>query len=162
MNKNITGKENIKVLPISFSSVIKLTSLFMLVGCFENCMQSKNQQVVKEESGPLYYTMADFKTVEKYDAHVHVNTNKETFLKQAEEDNFHVVTINWDDVNDPPPMEEQQQFALRQIKAFPGRITYATTFSIRNFNNDKWQGTNCVIEAPNNCFLQGAVAVKNI
>ena len=130
----------------------------MVVACFENCMQSKNQQVVKEKSGPQYYTMADFKTVEKYDAHVHVNTNKETFLKQAEEDNFHVVTINWDDVNDPPPMEEQQQFALQQIKAFPGRIAYATTFSIRNFNNDKWQEQT--IDYLKNSFSQGAIAVK--
>ena len=32
--------------------------------------------------------MADFKTVEKYDAHVHVDTDKEAFLKQAEQDNF--------------------------------------------------------------------------
>jgi len=102
--------------------------------------------------------MADFKTVEKYDVHVHVNTAKETLLKQAEEDNFRLITINWDDVNDPPPMEEQQKFAIQQISAFPGRIAYATTFSIRNFNDDNWEEQT--ISYLKNSFDQGAIAVK--
>lgn len=102
--------------------------------------------------------MADFTTVEKYDTHVHVDTDKDAFLRQAQEDNFRLVTINWDDVNDPPPMEEQQKFALQQIKAFPGRIAYATTFSIRNFNDDNWQEqTTAYLK---NSFDQGAIAVK--
>ncbi len=137
---------------------INLISLVILSGCFENCTQSKKPGAAEEKSDPQYYTMADFKTVEKYDAHVHVNTYKNTFLKQAEEDNFRLVTINWDDANDPPPMEEQQQFALHQIKAFPDRIAYATTFSVRNFNNDNWQEQT--IAYLKNSFEHGAIAVK--
>ena len=55
-------------------------------------------------------------------------------------------------------MEEQQKFALQQIKAFPGRIAYATTFSIRNFNNDNWQEQT--IAYLKNSFEHGAIAVK--
>ena len=73
----------------------------------------------------------DFKSVKKIDAHVHINTEQATLIQQAEEDNFQLLTINWDDVNDPPPMEVQQKFALHQLKAFPERVAYATTFSIR-------------------------------
>jgi predicted TIM-barrel fold metal-dependent hydrolase len=55
-------------------------------------------------------------------------------------------------------MELQQNFAVQQSKAFPGRIAYATTFSIRDFNNDGWQEKT--IAYLKNSFLQGAIAVK--
>lgn len=135
----------------------KWTSLFVLVYVLQCCSTSKKLSAV-EKPGAQYYTMADFKTVEKFDTHVHVDTDKDAFLKQAEEDNFRLVTINWDDVNDPPPMEEQQKFALQQISAFPNRIGYATTFSIRNFNNDDWQAQT--IAYLKNSFDSGAIAVK--
>ena len=77
--------------------------------------------------------------------------------RQAE-DNFRLLTINWDDVNDPPPMEVQQNFALKLLKAFPDRIAYATTFSIRNFNNDDWYEQT--IAYLKNSFIRGAIAVK--
>jgi hypothetical protein len=36
----------------------------------------------------------DFKTVEKYDIHVHINVDDTTFIKQAKEDNFRLLTVN--------------------------------------------------------------------
>ncbi len=139
-------------------TAIKFTSLFTLAVFFESCSTSKNPAAAEKKSNQQHYTMNDFKTVEKYDAHVHVDTDHDTFIRQAEEDNFRLITINWDDVNDPPPMEEQQKFALQQIKAFPGRIAYATTFSVRNFNNDNWQKQT--IAYLKNSFNKGAIAVK--
>ena len=137
---------------------VQLMSLPILACCFQNCTQPTKPGTAEKKSGPQYYTIADFKTVEKYDVHVHVNTYKNAFLKQAEEDNFRLVTINWDDVNDPPPMEEQQKFSLHQISAFPDRIAYATTFSIRNFSKDNWQEQT--IAYLKNSFDSGAIAVK--
>jgi len=137
---------------------IKLISLPILACCFQNSMQSTKPGTAEKKSDPQYYIIADFKTVEKCDVHVHVNTYKSTFLKRAEEDNFRLITINWDDVNDPPPMEEQQKFALHQISAFPDRIAYATTFSIRNFNKDNWQEQT--IAYLKNSLDSGAIAVK--
>ncbi len=75
-------------------TAFKLISLLFLAGFLMNCLQSKNLAAVEKKSNPQYYTMADFTSVEKYDAHVHVDTDKDTFLKQAEEDNFRLLTIN--------------------------------------------------------------------
>ena len=102
--------------------------------------------------------MDDFKSIKKYDAHVHVDTDQPAFLQQAIADNFRLLTINWDDVNDPPPMQKQQTLALQQIKAFPNHIAYATTFSIRNFNDPGWQEQT--IAYLKNSFSKGAIAVK--
>lgn len=132
--------------------------LFMACILLQNCGQpNKNNQVAKIDR-TAFYTMDDFKTVEKIDAHVHINTGTAYLVQQATEDNFRLITINLDDVNEPPPMEEQQQFALQQLKAFPNKVAYATTFSIRHFNDTGWLQQN--IAYMKNSFAQGAVAVK--
>jgi predicted TIM-barrel fold metal-dependent hydrolase len=107
---------------------------------------------------PDFYTTEDFKSVKKIDAHVHVDSYRPDFMKQAIADNFEVLTINWDDANEPPPMQDQQKFALFQIRNNPGKIVYATTFSIRNFNQPDWlQQTMNYLK---NSFDSGAIAVK--
>jgi predicted TIM-barrel fold metal-dependent hydrolase len=136
----------------------KYTGLFILFFCLSSCTQTRNSASGKSNLEHSYYTVDDFKIVEKFDAHVHVDTDQPAFIEQAKEDNFRLLTINWDDANDPPPMEVQQKFAIQQLKAFPGRIAYATTFSIRNFNNDDWQEQT--IAWLKNSFSQGAIAVK--
>lgn len=104
------------------------------------------------------YSAEDFSKVPKTDAHVHVQTKDSAFVKQAIKDNFHLFTINYDDVNEPPPMEKQQDDALYQIQHFPAYIEYATTISIRQFNEANWlsQTLNYV----NNSVSHGAKAVK--
>ncbi len=136
----------------------KYAGLFTLFFYLSSCTQTKNSTSGKSNLEHSYYTVDDFKIVEKFDAHVHVDTDQPAFIEQAKEDNFRLLTINWDDANDPPPMEVQQKFAIQQLKAFPGRIAYATTFSIRNFNNDDWQEQT--IAWLKNSFSQGAIAVK--
>ena len=108
--------------------------------------------------GQRYNTAADFKKVIKIDAHCHLNTYLPDFAQQAQQDNFRLVTINLDDVNEPPPMETLQRFALAQMRAFPGKVHYATTFSVRNFNDSNWLQT--AIRYLENSFDSGAVAVK--
>jgi predicted TIM-barrel fold metal-dependent hydrolase len=105
-----------------------------------------------------FYTLDDFKTVSKIDAHVHINTNAPDMVQQAAQDSFRLFTINLDDVNEPPPMEIQQQFALHQVHAFPTRVSYATSFSIRHFNDSGWLQQQ--LDYLKNSFAQGAVAVK--
>lgn len=136
----------------------KYSATFTLLFFFANCSQTKTSSSEKNNLEQTYFTVDDFKSVEKIDAHVHVNTDQAPLIQQAEEDNFRLLTINWDDANDPPPMEVQQNFAIQQLKAFPDRIAYATTFSIRNFNNADWQEQT--IAYLKNSFSQGAIAVK--
>src|SRR5665647_1241448 len=86
---------------------------YLLASCFlfQNCTEAKKKLTVATNGTEDFYTADNFRTVEKIDAHVHVNTDKPDYLQQAAEDNFRLVTINLDDVNEPPPMEVQQKFA---------------------------------------------------
>lgn len=136
----------------------KYPGLAILLFFFTECSKTKNSLSEKNNLEQTYYTVDDFKSVEKIDAHVHINTDQPNLIQLAEEDNFRLLTINWDDANDPPPMEVQQEFAIQQLKAFPDRIAYATTFSIKNFNNDDWEKQ--AIAYLKNSFSQGAIAVK--
>jgi hypothetical protein len=89
---------------------------------------------------------------------MHVNTNDSQLVSQAKRDNFKLFTINWDDVNDPPPMEVQQQYALYLQGLFPGDVSYATTISIRNFNDKNWlPNTLAYVDSS---IAKGAKAVK--
>jgi predicted TIM-barrel fold metal-dependent hydrolase len=135
-----------------------LSSLPLLV-FFQFCSQVNNSKAERNPSDSTrYYTVDDFKSVEKIDAHVHITTEADTvFIKQAEEDNFRLLTINvYKDSG--TPVEEQQKFSIKTVEAFPGRISWGTTFSLKNFNNDGWQQE--VIEYLKNSFSNGAVAVK--
>lgn len=105
-----------------------------------------------------YYTIDDFSSVEKYDAHMHLNTYDESFVQQSAEDNFKLITINIDVASDFPTMEEQQGFAVRQSEKFPGSVNYISTFSVKNFNSDNWY--NETVDALKKSFSQGAIAVK--
>jgi predicted TIM-barrel fold metal-dependent hydrolase len=138
--------------------LFKYLGLFSLIFFLSSWSQTKNSESGGKKLEQGYYTVDDFRSVEKIDAHVHVETDHSAILQQAIEDNFHLLTINWDDANDTPPMEVQQKFAIQQMKAFPGRIAYATTFSIRNFNNNDWQEQTFAYLK--NSFSQGAIAVK--
>lgn len=133
--------------------------LFYLFCLFlQNCGQSKKDKSAGEVPESEVYTVEDFKRVDKIDAHVHVETDRPDFIQQAIDDNFRLLTINWDDPNESADMEIQQDFALKQINAFPENVAYATTFSVRDFNDPGWEERT--IAYLKNSFAQGAIAVK--
>ncbi|CAN5167682.1 hypothetical protein BH23BAC1_BH23BAC1_22780 [soil metagenome] len=130
-------------------------SFFILL---HNCSPTQSSEAEKIAEEPEYYDINDFKLIEKIDAHVHLLEDFDTaFIKQAEEDNFHLLTVN---VYAPSwkPIEEQQEFAIRQVQAFPDRLAWATTFSLENFNNEGW--VEETISYLKNSFSKGAIAVK--
>jgi len=43
-----------------------------------------------------YYSMEDFSRVEKIDSHIHINTEDSSFIIQAIDDNFILLTLNTD------------------------------------------------------------------
>src|SRR5690348_1727880 len=83
------------------------------------------------------YSMDDFATVRKFDAHVHINVLDSTFLEQARADNFEVMAINVD-YPDFPKLADQRAAALVQVKADPARVHWATTFSVKGFEKKEW------------------------
>lgn len=113
--------------------------------------------VTASSSVPGFFTVADFESVDKFDTHIHLNTDETAYIEQAKVDNLRFLDI----VDDRPfglPMTEQEKIALQQIQAFPDRLVYATTFSISGYNNDDWveKSISKIKEAVSN----GAVAVK--
>jgi predicted TIM-barrel fold metal-dependent hydrolase len=112
----------------------------------------------KSVSGTEYYTLADYKTVSKIDAHVHIREDIDTlFIKQAQQDNFFLLNINVNS-SSGKPVAEQQAFAVKQIKAFPKQIAYATTISLKNWNSENWEKET--LGYLKDSFSKGAVAVK--
>lgn len=105
-----------------------------------------------------YYTIDDFGFIEKYDGHLHLNTYGESFVKHSEEDNFKLITINVDVASDFPTVEQQQDFAVQQSKKFPGSVHFASTFSVKNFNDANWPKETIIFLK--NSFSAGAIAVK--
>src|SRR4051812_14616651 len=118
---------------------------------------AKKPSSISSISDVDYYSIDDFKNVEKYDTHVHLNVYDSTFIKQAEADNFRLLAIN---VNPAyyPPIQEQQNIAVSLIKAFPGRLAYATTFSVDDWDSDDWQQKTLAYLKES--FDKGAIAVK--
>jgi len=80
--------------------------------------------------------MNDFATVEKFDTHIH-STQTPRIIHQSAADNF----VSWTSSTTGLSVcrwKDQEDIAQKQIKAFPGRVAYATTFSVKNWNSDRW------------------------
>ncbi|MBA2761173.1 MAG: amidohydrolase family protein [Segetibacter sp.] len=107
--------------------------------------------------GNSYYSVNDFKTILKYDTHVHLNVYDTTFIHQARADNFRLLAVN---VNPAyyPPIEEQRSIAMRLLQVYPDRLAYATTFSLENWDSDDWQQKQLAYLKES--FDKGAIAVK--
>lgn len=129
-----------------------------LAGFFQQCTQVSSTKSDTANSDSAYYTIEDFKSLEKIDAHFHVQEDADTiFIKQAEADNFKVLNLNVYKDNGKP-IEEQQKFSIKMIKAFPDRVAWGTTFSLENYNNEGWQEE--AIDYIKNSVANGAIAVK--
>lgn len=136
----------------------KYKFLFILTLCTFFGLSSKAQnRLTSVQTNSEFYTKEDFKNVEKFDVHVHLNIYDTTFISQARRDNLRLLTVN---VNPAyyPSVEEQQNVALRMVKDFPDRLAYATTFTVDNWGTKEWlPQTLSYLE---NSFEQGAIAVK--
>lgn len=131
-------------------------ALFAFV-TLQNCAQRSGGDRAIEESGEEYYTAEEFASVPKFDSHIHLNTDDPAFIEQSVADNFRFLDI----VDDRPfgiSLEDQQKIARKQVKAFPDRILYATTFPVGNWNSDEWEAET--IAYLRESFSQGATAVK--
>jgi predicted TIM-barrel fold metal-dependent hydrolase len=129
------------------SSPMFVFTLLMVAGA------CNSQKQAKEE----FLTEADFAKMKKIDIHCHVNVERPAFMEQAVADNFLILTINTD-AFERPTIEEQQEFALTQMKAFPGRLAYLTTFSLKGWDDEGWQEKT--LAYLDESFKKGAIGVK--
>ncbi len=130
-----------------------LAAGILLQGCGDSPQQAA---VAATTDTTAYYTEADFATVKKFNTHIHISVFDSLFFKQAKADNFRFLTVNVDAGH--ATVESQQAAALKLIKAFPGEVFYATSFSVKNFNAPGWQ--QHTLDYLKNSFRQGAIAVK--
>ena len=104
-----------------------------------------------------HYRLEDFSRIAKIDAHMHVHGVAERLMAQAVADNFRILTIDVD-YPDYPSIGAQQRDAVSLRQRYPGRVAFATTFSVENFQAPTW-GADTVRELAA-AAAQGAVGVK--
>jgi predicted TIM-barrel fold metal-dependent hydrolase len=123
----------------------------------QNCTQSGKTSSDAESADTTYYSMEDFRKVEKYDTHAHINAYDTTFIQLAKEDNFRLLALN---VNPSsyPTVEHQQDVAVRMVKAYPEQVAWATTFTVANWGTDKWLPQT--LDYLKGSFDNGAIGVK--
>ncbi|MDB5285865.1 MAG: hypothetical protein JWR05_814 [Mucilaginibacter sp.] len=138
----------------------KATGLFFLpvfLLAFTTTSVHKRTGVVKSKPADEYYSFEDFATVKKFDVHIHINTEEPYFIEQAKKDNFNFLDI----VDDRPfglPMAEQQKIAILDLQKYPGLLNFATTFTVKDYNNEDW--VQQTIAALKQSFAKGAKVVK--
>ncbi|WJG09602.1 amidohydrolase family protein [Aliiglaciecola sp. LCG003] len=132
---------------------IATISLSLAVFILSACSSAKD---TKQDTA-THYSMADFATVKKIDAHVHANNGDSAFIEQAQADNFALLSINVD-YPDFPDIDIQQDIALSLSKQFPETLYFAATFSMDGWDEDNWQ--SLVTTRLNAAVKNGAKAVK--
>jgi predicted TIM-barrel fold metal-dependent hydrolase len=118
---------------------------------------TKTESSSGTNSSEEYCTEADFKKMNKIDAHCHINSDSFAFMNQALEDNFRILTIN---VDAPlgVTVREQMEQALYQIEAFPHNLAFVSAFSMEGWKNEDWlQNTMAYLQET---FENGAIGVK--
>lgn len=105
-----------------------------------------------------FYTMADFPTVKKYDAHVHLWKDFDTlFMDQALADNFALVNVSvYSSPNRTP--KSQDDFSLKLIKKYPNDLAFISTFSLEGFDDSDW--TEKTLDYLQGAIDNGAIGVK--
>jgi hypothetical protein len=106
-----------------------------------------------------FYSEKDFPIVPKFDAHVHIASDRGYFEEQAEKDNFNLLTINVD-VSDSLAVKRQYDFAISSVRKHPGRVFYSPTFffDTTGWGSEAW--SKRTISELNNYISDGAVSVK--
>jgi len=130
----------------------KLLPLLILLISMQSCSLTQKKE-------PLFYNIDDFKTVEKYDAHVHVFTANPYFVKFAKDKNFRLLSINFEGQDTHTPSLELQDslaYVLEGISS--GWFAFAASFIIDDWNNADWQTKT--IDTLKQKLKKGAVAVK--
>lgn len=103
-----------------------------------------------------YYTMEDFPSVPKVDAHFHVNSESSAMTDLAREDNFHLLTVNVD--NGRGQLDSQYHFATYQAEHSPEVVDFISAFDLKHWDSLGWE--NEAIAKLDRSFRDGALGIK--
>lgn len=139
-----------KKTPFIFINIFILT-LVIFTGCVEK----------ENENDTSYYTNEDYNLVNKFNSHVHLYSENNTYINKAVDDNFKLLTF----LSSSPgttsriSVPEQEEIVLKNIETYPNHLFLATTIlDPYNFNEPDW--VENTIEHLRQSFENGAVAVK--
>ncbi|MHC4395523.1 MAG: amidohydrolase family protein [Planctomycetota bacterium] len=100
----------------------------------------------------------DYNTFSKIDANTHLHSTNPAYMEEAIKNNFRVLTVNVEYEDFFPEIEKQKEAAVELMKQFPGKIHFATTFTMKGWDEPGWlDKTMAYLEES---FEQGAIAVK--
>ena len=104
-----------------------------------------------------YYSLNDYYSVLKIDAHTHFRGESTVLTEKAKEDNFFLLDVN---VESPggPSLPEQEKAALFQGNKFPHQVKYLSTFSLKNWNLPSWAKET--VGQLRSSFEKGALGIK--
>ena len=131
-----------------------ILALLALLGAWAGCGSASGAAEAGKER---YYSRADFRRVEKIDAHAHIHGTADRFMAQAVRDNFRILTINVD-YPDFPSVAEQEEAAASLQRRYPGHVAFAGTFSVENFAAPEW--AQSALHQIDVALKDGAVGVK--
>src|SRR5690606_16628408 len=83
-----------------------------------------------------YYSMEDFQSVPKVDAHFHLNAENTTLTDLAKEDNFELITVNVD--GGVRPTDNQYRMAVHQKKQAPETVEFVSVFDLHHWDSAGW------------------------
>ncbi|MEN8228160.1 MAG: amidohydrolase family protein [Bacteroidota bacterium] len=99
----------------------------------------------------------EFKTFPKVDAHVHLETSDDSFVKVVAENNLKLISLVTRSVAQPE-IDKEFAFASALQKKHPGTIGFATTFTMDGFGELGWEEKT--ISWLRKSFEEGAIALK--
>ncbi|HEX3934877.1 MAG TPA: amidohydrolase family protein [Puia sp.] len=104
-----------------------------------------------------YYSLKDYNSVKKIDAHAHQLTARTGFVEQARADNFILLSLNTE-VPDYPPVDSQQYYILQLRHRYPHDIYCIVTFETATMDQPGWAIRQ--LAYLKKAFDSGAVGVK--
>jgi predicted TIM-barrel fold metal-dependent hydrolase len=105
-----------------------------------------------------FYSEADYPKVKKADVHVHIFSENNDFVDQAEKENFKVVSIALDASNDMASIRKQFDFCRVQKNRNPQSVEIASAFSMEGWDDPDWLDRN--LSWLDSTINHGAIAVK--
>lgn len=101
-----------------------------------------------------YYTVEDFRSVQKVDTHMHLNSDNAALVEQATADSFLLVTVNVDAGG--THIDEQERFA--RIHTQSPKVVYMSTFGMGGWPSDAWRDST--LARIGDSFAHGALGIK--
>lgn len=115
----------------------KTVLLFVLAIALQQCNLPTDNRAAEAD----FYSVDDFSAIKKMDVHFHMLAMDSSFIEQAREDNFQLITVNVDIPGDTGDwsFEHQHQVSRTLSRQFAPTLAHIGTFTVNGWANPDWQ-----------------------